>query len=99
MTSAGPSWPLDASDFPGPPWTETLPPPGVTVESSDRRVTLGWLDGSDRGHPTPALERGPEGLDREVLRAIERDYPGWRPEHGRCARCAEVYEALLPTPG
>jgi len=49
--------------------------------------------------PTPALERGPEGLDREVLRAIQRDYPGWRPEHGRCARCAEVYETLLPTPG
>jgi hypothetical protein len=49
--------------------------------------------------PTPALERGPEGLDREVLRAIERDHPNWRPEHGCCARCAEVYEALLPTPG
>ena len=49
--------------------------------------------------PTPALERGPEGLDREVLRAIQHDYPAWRPEHGRCARCAEVYEALLPTPG
>ena len=49
--------------------------------------------------PTPALERGPEGLDREVLRAIKHDYPDWHPEHGRCARCAEVYEALLPTPG
>lgn len=49
--------------------------------------------------PTPSLERGTEGLDRDVLRAIERDYPGWRPEHGRCARCAEVYQALLPTPG
>ena len=49
--------------------------------------------------PTRALERRPEGLDRDVLRAIERDYPDWRPEHGRCARCAEVYEALLPTPG
>ncbi len=49
--------------------------------------------------PTPALERGPEGLTREVLRAIQHDHPGWRPEHGRCARCAEVYEALLPTPG
>jgi hypothetical protein len=31
-----------------------------------------------------------------VRRAIERDHPGWRPEQGRCA---EVYEALLPTPG
>ena len=49
--------------------------------------------------PTRALERGPKGLDREVLRAIERHHPGWRPEHGRCARCAEVYRALLPTPG
>jgi len=49
--------------------------------------------------PTPALERGSEGLDRDVLRAIERDHPGWRFERGRCARCAEVYGALLPTPG
>jgi hypothetical protein len=49
--------------------------------------------------PTPVLERGPEGLDREVLRAIQHDYPDWRPEHGHCARCVEVYEALLPTPG
>jgi len=49
--------------------------------------------------PTRALERGPEGLDQEVLRAIERDHPGWRPEQGRCTRCAEVYQALLPAPG
>ena len=49
--------------------------------------------------PTRTFERGPEGLDRDVLRAIERDHPGWRPEHGRCARCAEVYAALLPTRG
>ena len=49
--------------------------------------------------PAPALERGPEGLDQGALSAIERDHPGWRPEHGRCARCTEVYEALLPTPG
>jgi hypothetical protein len=48
--------------------------------------------------PTSALERGPEGLDREVRHAIERDHPGWHPEHGRCARCAEVYAALVPTP-
>jgi hypothetical protein len=49
--------------------------------------------------PTHVLERGPAGLARDVLHAIERDHPGWRPEQGRCARCAEVYEALLPTPG
>ena len=49
--------------------------------------------------PTRALERGPAGLEREVLRAIERDHPGWRPEQGRCARCAEVYAAFLPTRG
>jgi len=49
--------------------------------------------------PTPALERGFEGLDPEVLHAIQHDHPDWRPEHGRCARCVEVYEALLPTPG
>jgi len=48
--------------------------------------------------PTCVLERGPAGLDRDVWRAIQRDHPGWRPEQGRCARCAEVYEALLPTP-
>jgi hypothetical protein len=48
--------------------------------------------------PTRTLERGPEGLDRDVLRAVERDHPGWRPEQGRCPRCAEVYRALLPMP-
>ena len=49
--------------------------------------------------PARALERGREGLDPRVLRAIERDQPAWRPEHGRCARCSEIYAALLPTPG
>jgi len=49
--------------------------------------------------PARALERGPQGLDPDVLRAIERDHPGWRPAQGRCARCAEVYEALRPAPG
>jgi len=44
--------------------------------------------------PACVLERGPAGLDRDVWRAIERDHPGWRPEQGRCARCAEAYEAL-----
>ena len=48
--------------------------------------------------PTRTLERGPQGLDREVLVAIERDHLGWRPEQGRCPRCAEAYAALLPTP-
>ena len=42
---------------------------------------------------TRALERGTEGLDRDVLRAIERDHPAWRPEHGWGARCSEVYRA------
>jgi hypothetical protein len=49
--------------------------------------------------PTRTRERGPEGLDRQVLLAIERDHLGWRPEHGRCSRCSEVYAALLPRPG
>jgi hypothetical protein len=49
--------------------------------------------------PTRTLERGPEGLDREVSRAIERDHPGWRPAQGRCPRCAEVYATLQPGPG
>jgi len=44
--------------------------------------------------PTRTLERGPEGLDREVLRTIERDHPGWHPAQGRCPRCAEVYATL-----
>lgn len=48
--------------------------------------------------PTGALMRGVESLDRDVLRVIESAHPGWRSEHGRCARCTEVYEALLPTP-
>ncbi len=49
--------------------------------------------------PTPALERGVRGLDPEVLSAIEGQHPGWRPEHGRCARCREVYAALISVPG
>lgn len=49
--------------------------------------------------PTPALERGAQGLDPEILSAIELEHPGWRPEHGRCARCREVYAALLSAPG
>jgi hypothetical protein len=49
--------------------------------------------------PARTLERGPAGLDRHVLGAIERDHPGWRPEQGRCTRCAEVYGALLPMRG
>lgn len=48
--------------------------------------------------PTRTLERGPEGLDRDVLLTIERDHPGWHPDQGRCPRCAEVYAALRPTP-
>jgi hypothetical protein len=44
----------------------------------------------------PASSRREEMADvrADVRRAIERDHPGWRPEQGRCARCAEVYEAL-----
>lgn len=48
--------------------------------------------------PARVLERGTEGLERDVLRAIQRDHPAWRPEQGGCARCFEVYAALLPTP-
>jgi hypothetical protein len=49
--------------------------------------------------PTRTLDRGPEGLDRQVLLAIERDHPGWHAERGRCPRCAEAYATLLPTTG
>lgn len=48
--------------------------------------------------PTRVLERGPLGLARDVVRAIQRDHPGWRAEQGRCTRC-EVYAALLAAPG
>jgi hypothetical protein len=36
------------------------------------------------------------GTDDDVVRAIERGYPGWVPARGACRQCAEVY-ASIPT--
>jgi hypothetical protein len=41
--------------------------------------------------PTHAFEPAPEALAAEVLAAIARDFPSWRPADGLCGRCAELY--------
>jgi hypothetical protein len=46
--------------------------------------------------PTCALEPAPETLPGEVLAAIGRDFPWWRPADGLCRRCAELYMARAP---
>ncbi len=33
-------------------------------------------------------------LREAVAPAVQSEFPSWRPEHGCCARCAEVYEAM-----
>jgi hypothetical protein len=44
--------------------------------------------------PAPLIECDGRGLAGELVDLIEREHPGWRPEHGCCARCAEVYAVL-----
>jgi len=34
-------------------------------------------------------------IEAPVLEAIRREFPHWSPEHGACARCAEVYAVNL----
>jgi len=41
--------------------------------------------------PTRDFTPAPEGLAAEVLAAIARDFPSWRPADGICGRCAELY--------
>jgi hypothetical protein len=43
--------------------------------------------------PTHVFEPEPENLGDEVLAAITRDFPGWRPALGLCMQCADLYRA------
>ena len=38
-----------------------------------------------------------EGLGEPMRAAIEREFPGWSPAQGACARCAEVYGSATPS--
>lgn len=46
--------------------------------------------------PTRALEPAPATLPGDVLAAIGRDFPWWRPADGLCRRCVELYAARTP---
>lgn len=43
--------------------------------------------------PVASLDRNPERLSVAARQRIERDYPGWRVDHGLCAQCLDLYEA------
>ena len=43
--------------------------------------------------PTHEFEPGPEGLPGTVLERIRTDFPTWRPAHGMCRQCADLYRA------
>jgi len=45
------------------------------------------------GFPTYAFEPEPERLPDELIIRITRDFPSWRPSHGLCAQCADLYRA------
>lgn len=47
--------------------------------------------------PTRDFTPAPEALPAEVLAAIARDFPSWRPADGLCGRCAELYASRLAT--
>jgi hypothetical protein len=43
--------------------------------------------------PTYAFEPTPEHLPAAVIARIIRDFPTWRPAHGLCPQCADLYHA------
>ncbi len=45
------------------------------------------------GFPTYDFEPEPEHLSPELLDQITRDSPRWRPTHGLCRQCADLYRA------
>ncbi len=45
--------------------------------------------------PTPEIEAAAEALPHDVLAAIVRDFPSWRPADGVCGRCAELYASRV----
>jgi hypothetical protein len=45
------------------------------------------------GFPTTDPEPDPAGLLAAAGRELVRDFPAWRPEHGCCRQCADLYRA------
>ncbi len=45
--------------------------------------------------PTRDFTPAPETLPAQVLAAIARDFPSWRPGDGLCGRCAELYASRV----
>lgn len=43
--------------------------------------------------PSELLPHPSSNLEPRVIAAIRSDFPGWRPESGLCAQCAELYTA------
>lgn len=43
--------------------------------------------------PTYAFEPHPERLPAHVVARIAQDFPAWRPAHGLCSQCADLYRA------
>lgn len=45
------------------------------------------------GFPTYHFEPDPDRLSSEVIDQIAQDFPRWRPSHGLCRQCADLYRA------
>lgn len=45
------------------------------------------------GFPTYDFEPNAEALPSDVVAAIAGDFPAWRPAHGLCSQCADLYRA------
>lgn len=43
--------------------------------------------------PTYAFEPNPQHLPAHVVARITHDFPPWRPAHGLCSQCADLYRA------
>jgi hypothetical protein len=43
--------------------------------------------------PTYTFEPQPDRLSTSVIAHIQQDFPAWRPAHGVCPQCAELYRA------
>ena len=75
--------------------------PELAAFAFDPRAAIGAPNGASAPgtrcplcrFPTHAFEPGPENLGRQVIAAIERDFPQWTPSAGLCAQCADLYRA------
>ena len=45
------------------------------------------------GFPTHDFESDPDHLPAHALAEIAHDFPRWRPDHGLCRQCADLYRA------